>query len=175
MRAAIDHGDARRARMARRALALVGAAVLGASLAACTPSSNAIGPPESSKCLLAIAAARDAVLGEGRYAGVRYVSAKSLAADLRASRDLKAVRGPRRRVPPALAAHDEAVCVVAWRGRFVPAALLDGWPPERRVGRLAVVVVDQNDDRVIVTIVLEHPPLGLGRAFPHLLETPILR
>ncbi len=165
----------RRGRLGVRLAAL---ACVSGLLGGCTPASNAIGPPESSKCLLAIAASRAAVHGRGRYAGVRYVSARSLAADLKASTELKALKKgqpPRHRVPPALAAVRSAVCVVAWRGSFDPHAVRAGWPPRHRLGRLAIVVVRQHDVHVVVTLVLDHPPLALARMFPHLLETPLLR
>jgi hypothetical protein len=119
--------------------------------------------------------AKRAVHGIGLFAGVRYLVAKDLRADLRASTERGAKRHHEERVPPALLAARSAVCIVAWQGHFAPSTVLAGWSPHQRSGSLAIVVVRQRDDHVLVTMVLEHAPLGLSRVFPHPLETPLLR
>lgn len=156
-------------------LAVAGLVLGSVLLSSCTPASNAIGAPESPSCLRSIPAARLAVHGVGRFAGVRYLSARQLTADLRASEDLRHEPRPRPGIPVALTSQRTSICLVAWRGRFESGKVLAGWPPDRPPGRLALVVVRQHDAKVLVTIILEHAPIGLARVFPHLLETPVLR
>lgn len=172
---------------ARRGLARVesivrslgGVALLGGLLASCAPASSAIGPPGSPPCLRAIPASRLAVHGVGRYAGLRYLSARQLARDLSSSEELRADRSLGQGVPPQLARMIGSVCAVAWKGSYTASSVESGWPARppasEVVGRLAVVVVDAKDAKVLVTVVLEHSTLGFARVFPHLLETPILR
>jgi hypothetical protein len=138
-----------------------GAVLLGAGLVAgaCVSPKDALGT-HSSPCFRALAVGLDAVHGKGHFAGVRYLSARSLAADF--SRE-----GSTHATPPMTVALTSAVCVVAYNGSFEVRSVARGWSPQGlRRGRYALVVVDARRDVVDHTIVLQRPPLQLARVFP---------
>jgi hypothetical protein len=142
------------------------AALLAAStgLSACTAPRNALGPTESS-CFRVLAVAHAAVNDTGRFAGVRYLSPRDLTTALREFRESEHRWFV---IPGALLRERSAVCVAAYRGRFSANAVALGWPPGRKRDPLAIVVVRVRDLHVLVTFVLNKPPLPFGRFLPPL-------
>jgi hypothetical protein len=131
----------------------------GILLGGCTSPRNALGPSESA-CFRVLAKASAAVHDQGRYSGVRYLSVATLARALEQSRPQLVD------VPPAVMNSREAVCVVAYTGKFTSQYVEAGWSVDSPRGRYAVVVVSLRDERVIATIVLQHAPLRFSRLFP---------
>lgn len=145
--------------MTRRIRSLIAvAAVLIAvafGVAACTSPRNALGT-NSSPCFRALAVAKDAVGGAGRYAGVRYISAKTFLTSLEHSRHSASA-------PSALRHTRDALCAVNYRGRYSAATVKAGWPAGRTNGQFAVVLVDAKTNVVLGTLVLSHPPLDFSK------------
>ena len=148
----------------RVAVAAVAVSVIVVTLSACTSPRNALGPSES-PCFRAIPVAHAAVNDTGRFAGVRYLSAKDLAAALKVASSFK--HRPLK-IPPALARTKSAVCAVAYRGRFTESGVAMGWEPSGRPGVLAIVIVRVPSVAVIATIVTGKAPLRLTRLLPSL-------
>lgn len=141
----------------RRGLALLTVALAGAvALGGCTSPRNVLGS-SASPCYRSVAVARLALHREGRFSGVRSVTGRSLAPVL-AGYD------------PTVARHAfqvrTALCLVAYRGTYAAAGLDALLRPGPARGHLAVVVVDQRDDRVVATLLLDRPPPSLARIFP---------
>ena len=157
---------ARRGRTASGGLVAASAALLAASagLSACTAPRNALGPTESS-CFRVLAVTHAAVNDTGRFAGVRYLSPAT-------SRRPFGSSGRSDHhwfvIPGALLRERSAVCVVAYRGSFSANGVALGWPPGRKRDPLAIVVVRVRDLHVLVTFVLNKPPLPFGRFLPPL-------
>jgi peptidoglycan/LPS O-acetylase OafA/YrhL len=132
------------------------AAVLGAAaviLAGCTAARNDLGT-QNSGCYVTLPAAVRAVHGAGHLAGVR----------------LEAVKALRRPVPrlyavaTAAGLHVEQVCLVAFHGHFESGKVER--PRGAPSGRLAVVVLEYPDSRLLGTLLYAHPPVRFGH--PHL-------
>ena len=156
-----------RGRTARAArLVAASAALLAASagLSACTAPRNVLGSTESS-CFRVLAVTHAAVNDTGRFAGVRYLSPRDLTTALRGFR-----KSEHRWfvIPGAVLRERSAVCVVAYRGSFSTNGVALGWPPGRKRDSLAIVVVRVRDLHVLVTFVLDKPPLRFGRFLPPL-------
>jgi hypothetical protein len=141
----------RRARLARLRLHVAaGLALCALSAAGCTAARNTLGT-NSSPCFRALAIAKDAVHDRGTFAGVRLVSAASLA--------------KYRHLDMALARRSSTpirdVCLVSYRGTFGrqqverPAGHL----PPSGIGHFAVVVVSSPANRLLATFVLARQPL----------------
>ena len=147
-------------------LVVMAAALLAASagLSACTAPRNGLGPTGSS-CFRVLAVAKAAVNDTGRFDGVRYLSPRDLTAALRGFR-----RSEHRWfvIPGALRRERSAVCAVAYRGSFSTNGVALGWPSGRKRDPLAIVVVRLRDLHVLVTFVLDKPPLRFARFLPPL-------
>jgi hypothetical protein len=131
-------------------------AALAGTLAGCTAPRNALGNASSS-CFRALAAAPAAVGHEGRFAGVRALSAQQLQLVLRHE------AGDKTSLPKAIVANTSPVCVVEYRGTFHVASLQRPWPPETKPGASVAVVVDAKNDRPLATILLSRPIISLDR------------
>jgi hypothetical protein len=129
--------------------------VLGAGAAACTAPRNALGT-NSSPCFRALAVAKDAVGESARFAGVRYISAHDFLAAVR--RDDHSGTVP----PLAVRSTRDAVCAVNYRGEFSAATVSHGWPAGRS-GHYAVVAVNAKTNKLLGTLVLNHPPLQFSK------------
>jgi hypothetical protein len=123
-------------------------AVLAIGLAGCTAPRNALGT-SSSQCFRALAVAPAALHHEGRFAGVRYLSAANVAKAIEAS------TGEGRGLPAAIKANSAAVCAVRYRGSFTASGLAAEWPPGRRGGTLAVVVLVARSEKLLTTVLLD--------------------
>ncbi len=145
----------------RPALAVAALALATSGLSGCTAARNTLGT-NSSPCFHALALAADAVHDRGAFAGVRLLSAASLAKIPR----VEAVAKARSSTP----VHN--VCLVAYRGdfRLTDVARPAGRTPPSGVGHFAVVVVSTPQNKLLATFVLQKEPvrfrhLALGE--PH--------
>ncbi|HLI44254.1 MAG TPA: hypothetical protein VKU92_07270 [Acidimicrobiales bacterium] len=138
------------------ALALCAAALL---LSACTSYRAGLGPRDAI-CFSSFPEARRAVGPEPQFAGVRYVSASTLVADLRRIRRHHIV------VPDALSDFGQTgACLFGYHLGASRSPLPGSWHPLSGPYRFAVVVVDQQTHRVVTVVVLPRPPLR----FSHLI------
>jgi hypothetical protein len=147
-------------------LAVASAALVVAALglAACTAPRNGL-VPSGGSCFRVLAVAHAAVNDTGRFDGVRYLSPHDLVTALS---EMRATPYRRFAIPGVVRRERSAVCVVAYRGSFSTDGVALGWPPGRRHRPLAIVVVRIRDLRVLVTFVLDKPPLGFSRFLPPL-------
>ena len=134
----------------RPALAVVAVGMAWSGLAGCTAARDTLGT-NSSPCFHALALAEDAVHDRGAFAGVRLVSAASLAK----IRRVEAVAKARSSTP----LHN--VCLVAYRGdfRLTDVARPAGRKPPSGVGHFAVVVVSTPQNKLLATFVLQKEPV----------------
>jgi hypothetical protein len=127
-----------------------GLALCALSTAACTAARDTLGT-NSSPCFRALAIAADAVHERGTFAGVRLVSAASLARFHHLNATLT------RRSPTAI----RDVCLVSYRGTFNRQQV--EWPagrlPPSGIGHFAVVVVSTPANHLLATFVLAREPL----------------
>jgi hypothetical protein len=128
----------------RRSLATV-TALASLWLAACTAGHSTLGTSDSA-CFKALPAASAAVHRRGAFLGVHKVDTKRLLEDARL-----------RKSPMLSSLDDEAVCAVAFRGRFPAGSVEHAY--RQRSGDYAVVLVRTRNDRVAVTFVLDRLPL----------------
>ena len=145
---------------ARRLGAIAVVALGTLSVTGCTAARDTLGT-NSSPCFRALALAADAVRDRGAFAGVRLVSASSLAKLQRVDKVL--AQRSRTRL------HN--VCLVSYRGTFRPdqVKLPAGPVPPSGEGHFAVVVVTNPQNVLLATFVLEKEPvrfrhLALGHA-----------
>jgi hypothetical protein len=139
--------------MRRRALrSLVGVLAM-AGLSGCAAVRTNLGTTDSS-CFLSLPTAAHAVSDHGRFVGIHLFMlsefsklAPKLVDDLADAH----VTG---------ATH---VCVAAYEGNFTASQVAK--PLGRSSGRLAVVVVDASNQKLLATIILTRPPLHFGH--PH--------
>ncbi|HUZ44964.1 MAG TPA: hypothetical protein VMU63_11215 [Acidimicrobiales bacterium] len=122
---------------------MVGSGVLALclSLAGCSARGASLGTT-SSPCFHALPAAAAAVHGQGAFLGVRLVVASRL----------------RRRVPAAAALGNTKLCMVAYKGTYVPGDVSK--PLVHHGGDFAVVGVNQAGTEVLGTLLLNHLPLA---------------
>ncbi len=144
-------------RRAGRLRAGLGVLALSAVLAGCTTPRNVLGPTVS-RCYRAVAVARLALHGHGRFAGVRALSGTAL-------RPVLAGYHPARDARLVLRS-STGLCVVAYRGSYEASTLGSVLEPSVAFGHLAVVVVRQRDERVIGTLVMDRASRQLQRVFP---------
>lgn len=145
------------------ALAACASLVLAGMLAGCTSARNTLGTHDS-LCFRVLPAARRAVGTHPSFSGVRYLPAGQL---------VGAVHRARRqgvKVPEALA--DVArlpTCLVSYKGRFVLASVSKGWAPLPGPYLYAVVVIQQQTDTVVGTVLFHSVPLRFEHVFgfPH--------
>lgn len=141
----------RRARQGVLAIALAGALVAG-----CGSARASLGTADSG-CYVALPTAGAAVHHRGHFVGVRLVGVAALRTTApRMFEVARSAPGPTVR----------RVCLVAFGGSFSSADVVDPWGQAQ--GRLAVVVVEYPDRRLLGTVVIRHPPLRFGH--PHLLS-----
>lgn len=153
-----DSVATRRPRIAGIAVALLAAT---AALGGCTSPRNTLGTT-TSPCFRALAAATNAVHGEGHFNGVRSTTLGAIASAFeRAKPSVVDVTVP-------VASPHTRVCVVAFRGNFETAKIASGWAVDAKRGTLAVVIVRLRDTKVLDTLVVAKPPLSFGRVFPPL-------
>ncbi|HWD08086.1 MAG TPA: hypothetical protein VHA57_03220 [Actinomycetota bacterium] len=122
--------------VAAAALALV--SVLG--LSGCAGPRNSLGP-SSTACFKALPPAFDAVGRQGHYAGVRQVSAATLA----------------KRRPEFAGLGKETICVVAFRGNYPPGSVKGA--PANRSGEYALVAIDAKTDKEVGATIVAKLPL----------------
>jgi len=146
--------------MTRMKLAACAVVVAVAGLSAgCTASRNGLGTHDS-VCFRVYPEAFAAVHRHGKFAGVKYLPPRALIVEM-----------PGVSVPDALQdASRVATCLVAFVGHFSVANVEDGWGPEGKSGRIAIVIVRQRDSLLLGTVVLSRIPrhLVFGRVFPSL-------
>ncbi|MHB1445837.1 MAG: hypothetical protein ACYCTI_04440 [Acidimicrobiales bacterium] len=120
---------------------LVAVGILAASLAGCSARGASLGTT-SSPCFHALPAAAAAVHDRGVFLGVLLVDASRL----------------RHRVPAAAILGNTKLCVVAYRGAYLPADV--SHPLVEHEGRFAVVGVNQAGTKVLGTLLLNRLPLA---------------
>lgn len=136
-------------RLGRRLGTVLVVLVAAATLAGCSAARNSLGT-EDAGCYITLPRAVQAVHGAGHLAGVR----------------LEAVASLRRRAPKLYAVANERgvrpqrVCLVAFHGRFKATQVerASGAP----VGRLAVVVLEYPDSRLLGTVLFFRAPVHFG-------------
>ena len=149
-----------RARSGRSLRSGVAASVAAGALAAtaltgCTSARSTLGTVDSG-CYVALPAASSAVHHRGHLQGIRLIGVASLkTAAPRLYRVVAATSGPPVR----------RVCLAAFTGRFSWGDVAK--PSGRRVGALAVVVIEYPNRRLLGTVIIPHPHLRFGHT--HLL------
>jgi hypothetical protein len=135
---------------------LVGlAGLLALTLAGCSSAHDSLGTSDGG-CFIALPTADTAIHHHGQLLGARLVAVS----DLRRRKDqlvyqaAEEARGPRAR----------RVCLVAFVGRFSSATVEQ--PEGGATGKLAIVVIEYPDSRLLGTVVLSHLPDRFGH--PHL-------
>jgi hypothetical protein len=123
----------------RRGLALV-LVMCALVLAACASPRNDLGSG-STACFKALPAAVTAVGHQGRYLGVRQVSAASLA----------------KRHPEFASLGKETICVVAFQGTFGPGSVKEASPGVS--GTYALVAVDAKTAKEVAAVITSRLPL----------------
>jgi hypothetical protein len=144
-----------------RARSLILTAVLlglASSASACTSGGSILGTRDSA-CFRALPVARRDVGTRAKFAGVRHLPSSVLLAELK--RHHPRAGG----VPEALEANRGAACLVAFEGHFVPASVGHPWAPHSGPYRVAVVIVDEPNDRVLATVLLRSTPLDFTHHF----------
>lgn len=131
---------------------LVAVALGGLILASCTTVRSGLGTTNG-PCFVALPTASAAVHGQGHLNGVRLAWDYSLTRTSPVYRHALAGR--------VLGA--QRFCVVAYSGRFHRAAVEHPWG--RKHGSLAIVVITYPSRKLVVTIVVHHPPNRFGH--PH--------
>ncbi len=135
----------------RRLGAVLTAVVAAGTLAGCTAARNDLGTNDSG-CYVTLPAAARAVHGAGHLAGVRLEAVKSLRS--RAPRVYAIATAPGLEV--------RQVCLVAFHGRFRAGQVER--PKGRSFGRLAVVVLEYPDSRLLGTLLLVRAPVHFGHS-----------
>ncbi len=134
----------------RNMLVLAAAVAVATGLTACTAVRDDLGTANG-PCYIALPAATAAVHGEGRLDGVRLVSISSLDRSRFLYRTATAARGRGRRV-----------CLVAFRGSFAASRVTK--PRGHPSGKLAIVVLDYPENRLLGTVILRHVPVRFGHS-----------
>jgi hypothetical protein len=141
--------------MARRGVrSFIGVLALAGGLSGCAAVRSNLGTTDSS-CFLALPTAAQAVGDHGRFVGIHlYVLAQfsKLAPNLVDTLSDAHVSG---------ATH---VCVAAYEGTFTASGVMK--PLGQPNGRLAVVVVDASNQKLLATVIVKRPPLHFGH--PHM-------
>jgi hypothetical protein len=130
---------------------LVTCLVAGCLLVGCSSARSDLGTSDS-PCFRALPAASEAIHHRGALAGVQLFTLASL----------------HRRTPQLYSALDSSaqptgqVCVIEYTGSFAESSV--SRPFGSPSGRLAVVVLQAPSNRLIGTVILDHPPLPFGHA-----------
>ena len=149
-------------RLSHRALAAVLVLSAAATLAGCTSARNVLGP-SASPCFRALPAAASAVGARAHFAGVRDGRLRDLLVVVQRRRAGAAPVSP----PDALEdSSSTQVCLVAYRPPISADAASARWKPWPGRIRFAVVVVGEQNLRVVATILLDRAPLRFARDFP---------
>lgn len=140
-------------RPATRRLAggLAASLVAASMLVGCSSVHSDLGTSDS-PCYQALPAASRAVHGGGSLAGVELLTLAAL--HHRAPRPFSSLTGSART--------SGRVCVIEFTGTFVASSVAR--PLGSSTGRLAVVVLRTPSNRLLGTVLLDHPPLAFGHA-----------
>jgi len=141
--------------------ALIAVACLGAfgALAGCSSARNLLDHPEG-RCFRVLPEARRAVGSAPSFAGVRYLPAGQLVADV------KRARRNGVKVPDALAdVANRPTCLVSFRGHFSIRTVEKGWAPLSGPYLFAVVVTSEKEGTVIGTVLFHKVPLRFAKVF----------
>lgn len=130
----------------------IGAVVLAGGLSGCASARSSLGTSDSS-CYLDLPTAAQAVAGHGRFIGIHLFSRSQF--EKAAPRLTKLLSDAN-----STAAH---VCVAAYEGNFSASGVMK--PLGRSSGKLAVVVVDAANQRLLGTVIISRAPLHFGH--PH--------
>jgi len=144
---------------AKLVVVFVAVVAVAGLLGGCTASRNGLSTHDSF-CFRVLPEAEAAVHRHGRFAGERYLAPRALIVEIHGVV-----------VPDALEdASRVATCLVAFTGRFTASSVERGWAPSGRAGRIAIVVVQQRDLKLLATVVLGRipPRLVFARVFPRL-------
>ncbi len=125
--------------------------VAGCMLVGCSSAHSDLGTSDS-PCYQALPAASRAVHGRGALAGVELLTLAAL--HHRAPKPFSSLTGSRR--------PSDRVCAIEFTGTFVASSVARPLGSPR--GRLAVVVLDTPSNRLLGTVLLDHPPLSFGHA-----------
>ncbi|HLN15114.1 MAG TPA: hypothetical protein VK277_00055 [Acidimicrobiales bacterium] len=140
----------------RPGAAILGLAAGAALLAGCTAVRNDLGT-SNGPCYVALPAATAAVHGQGSLVGVRLENVSALT-HLHAIYRTAHVEENGKPV--------QRVCLVAFSGHFRSSSV--HLPKGRKRGKLAVVVVEYPDNRVLGTVIIRRFPVHFGHS--HLLS-----
>jgi len=154
MRRLIPMPRARRGDLRRRALVGL-AGLLALTLAGCSSAHDSLGTSDGG-CFVALPTADTAIHHHGRLLGARLVAVSGLRRrnDHLVYETAVEARGPKAR----------RVCLVAFVGRFSSATVEQ--PEGAASGKLAIVVIEYPDSRLLGTVVLSRLPDRFGH--PHL-------
>jgi hypothetical protein len=132
----------------------VGSLLLAGVLSGCTAARSSLGTSDSS-CFLSLPAAANAVRGDGHFIGIHLLTPAQLTRVApRFTDDL---------VDAKLTAPH--MCVAAYDGFTFTASMVKK-PLGQMRGRLAIVVVNASNEKVLVTVIIGRAPLRFGH--PHL-------
>jgi hypothetical protein len=132
---------------------------LGTTLAACTSGGSVLGTRDSA-CFRVLPIARHDVGQAPKFAGVRHLPSSTLLGELRRHHHT-----PASAVPESLEANRSAACLVAFRGLFTPADVDQAWAPRPGPYHVAIVIVDESNDRLLATVLLRSTPLNFSHQF----------
>jgi hypothetical protein len=119
------------------------------ALAGCSTVRSDLGT-SASPCYLALPAASRAVHGSGKLAGVELLTLTGLRRE-----------APRLFAPLAIPRpSSDRICVIEFTGTFTESSVVR--PFGSRSGRIAVVVLRTPSNRLLGTVILDHPPLHFG-------------
>jgi hypothetical protein len=132
---------------------------VASAVSACTSGGSILGTRESA-CFRVLPSARTAVGTAPKFAGVRHLAPGVLLEDLRRHHQASAAT-----VPAALEANRGAACLVAFLGRFTPKDVRQAWAPHAGPYHVAIVIVDEANERVLSTVLLHATPLDFTHKF----------
>jgi hypothetical protein len=139
--------------MRRRAVRSIMGVLAMAGLSGCAAVRSNLGTTDSS-CFLSLPTAARAVSDHGRFVGIHlFVLSQFSKVAPKLVDDLA----------DAHVTNATHVCVAAYEGNFTASHVAK--PLGRSSGKLAVVVIDASNQKLLATIILSHPPLHFGH--PH--------
>lgn len=143
---------------ARSAVIAVLLCAVASVSAACTSGGSVLGTRDSA-CFRVLPTARRDVGPTPKFAGVRHLPSGVLLADLRRHHQQAGT------VPSSLEKNRSAACLVAFRGSFTPDDVSRSWTPHAGPYRVAIVIVDESNDRILATVLLHSTPLDFTHHF----------
>jgi hypothetical protein len=126
--------------------------MLAGVLSSCTSARSSLGTSDSS-CFLDLPTASQAVGGHGHFVGIHLFSVSQLG---------KLAPNLMDHITDIQAAKATHVCVAAYEGQFTSANVMK--PLGKSSGRLAVVVVDASNQKLIGTDIITRAPLHFGHS-----------